>query len=159
MQEDLGCWFWMGCWGLAPFTSALTIAIYKALMVFFFWYFFFLNPKVRDNSRVQNDGEGLDIGPSLYSRARQARLLGTRRSKSGSCSKSLRLGYVSVRAENGRPRRSVGGANSAAGSKKYYFSTEVEEPSNSGPVNAESAMLVAGAAAVVGLGFGKYVLS
>jgi hypothetical protein len=114
---------------------------------------------VRGNSRVQNDGEGLDIGPSLCSRARQARLLGTRRSRSSSCSKSLRLGYVSVRAENGRPRRSVGGGNSAAGSKKYYFSTEVEEPLNSGPVNAESAMLVAGAAAVVGLGFGKYVLS
>lgn len=115
---------------------------------------------MRGNSRVQNDGEGLDIGPSLCSRARQARLLGTRRSRSSSCSKSLRLGYVSVRAENGRPRRSVGGGNSAAaGSKKYYFSTEVEEPSNSGPVNAQSAMLVAGAAAVVGLGFGKYVVS
>lgn len=116
---------------------------------------------MRASSRVQNDGGGLDIGPSLYSRARQARLLGTRRSRSrsSSCSKSLRLGYASVRAENGRPRRSVGGSNSAAGSKKYYFSTEVEEPSNSGPVNAETAMLVAGVAAVVGLGFGKYVLS
>lgn len=114
---------------------------------------------MRENSRVQNDGGGLDIGPSFYRSARLARVLGTRRSRSSSCSKSLRLGYVSVRAENGRPRRSVGGANSAAGSKKYYFSTEVEEPSNSGPVNAGSAMLVAGAAAVVGLGFGKYVLS
>lgn len=60
---------------------------------------------------------------------------------------------LTVRAASGRPKRSV--AQKDSESRQYYFSTEGDDASTSSPISSETATLIAGAVAVVGLGFGK----